>query len=202
VYQVQGGGGAEESKVAVSMQRKNIRYLVIAFIIILLDQISKFLIVRNLVENQAVSVIGDLLYFRFIYNEGGAMGTSVGPSWVYTILTLVALVFIIRYFLSSHSDGYISKTSLALILGGAVGNLIDRVIHGKVVDFIDADFIDIPYFNLYRWFTFNIADSAITIGLILFAISIIFKKHNEDNAIIRQPEATPPEVDSGQSQQT
>ena len=198
---MQRGRGAEESQVAVPMQRKNIRYFVIALVIILLDQISKYLIVKNLAENQAVSIIGDLLYFRFIYNEGGAMGTSVGPSWVYTVLTVLALVFIIRYFLSSQSDGNISKISLAFILGGAVGNLIDRVIHGKVVDFIDADFIDIPYLNLYRWFTFNIADSAITIGLILFAISIIFYKKNDDNAIIRQPESTPPEVDSGFSKQ-
>jgi len=183
------------------MQRRNIRYLIIAFVIVVLDQISKYLIVKNLAENEAVSVIGDLLYFRFIYNVGGAMGTSVGPSWVYTTLTIVALIFIIRYFLSSHADGFVSKTSLALILGGAVGNLIDRVVHGKVVDFIDADFIDIPWLNLYRWFTFNIADSAITIGLILFAFSIIIKKHPEDNAIARQPEATPPEVEGDSSQQ-
>lgn len=183
------------------MQRKNIRYLLLSFIIIAFDQISKILIVKNLSENGAVSIFGDLLYFRFIYNEGGAMGTSVGPSWVYTILTLVALVFIIRYFLSSQVDGYVSKISLSLILGGAVGNLIDRVFYGKVVDFIDFDFPDIPYLNLYRWFTFNIADAAITIGLILFALSIIIKKHPDDTASIRQPEATPPEVESDTSQQ-
>jgi signal peptidase II len=183
------------------MQRKNIRYLFIALIIIVFDQISKILIVKSLSEKETVSIIGDLLRFSFIYNEAGAMGTRVGPSWVYTILTLVALVFILRYFLSSKSDGYVSKTSLAFILGGAVGNLIDRVTYGKVVDFIDFDFPDIPYLNLDRWFIFNIADAAITVGICLFALSIIIHKQPDDTASVRQPEAGPPEVESDTSQQ-
>ena len=155
-------------------------YFTITFVIVLIDQISKSLIVKNLREGDTVSVIGNFLNFHFIYNQGGAMGTNVGPPWAYAILTAVALVLIVRYFIRSKLDDVFTKISLALILGGAIGNLLDRVRFGKVVDFIDADFPDIPVLHIYRWFTFNVADAAITVGLILFAISIIFKNPKKD----------------------
>jgi signal peptidase II len=156
------------------MRRSNyVYYLLLALIIIALDQLTKILILQNLVENESVSIFGDFLYLRFIYNEGGALGTNFGPSWLYTILTMVALVLIVRFFITSKPDGKMVKLSLALILGGAIGNLIDRIVRGKVVDFIDMDFPDISSIGLYRWYTYNIADAAICIGLVLFAISII-----------------------------
>jgi signal peptidase II len=178
-----------------AMRRKNLLcYLGISFFIALADQISKLLIENHLKENQSVSVIGDLLNFHFIYNQGGAMGTSVGPSWVYAILTIAALGLIIKYFTSPESDGAFSKLSLALILGGAVGNLIDRLRQGKVIDFIDLDIPDIGFLHLYRWFTFNIADAAITVGLILFAISILFHKKPQEDGDIHLPEPQIPEA--------
>ncbi len=177
------------------MRRKSLLcYLGISLVIVAADQISKLLIENHLKENQSVSVIGDLLNFHFIYNQGGAMGTSVGPSWVYAILTIAALGLIIRYFTSPQSDGAFVKLSLAMILGGAVGNLIDRLRQGKVIDFIDMDIPDIGFLHLYRWFTFNIADAAITVGLILFAISILFPKKPQDNGDANMPEPQVPEV--------
>lgn len=155
-------------------------YFSITLAIILIDQISKSLIVKNLHEGDTIPVLGNFLNFHFIFNQGGAMGSNVGPPWAYAILTTVALILIVRYFIRSHSDDAFTKISLALILAGAFGNLIDRVRFGKVVDFIDADFPDIPFLHIYRWFTFNVADAAITVGLILFAISIIFKSPKED----------------------
>jgi signal peptidase II len=190
---VQGGGRAEEGQVVGKLQKSLLLYLGISFLVVVADQISKLLIQNHLAIGQSVSVIGDILNFHFIYNQGGAMGTSIGPSWVYTILTLFALYFIIRYFSSSNSDGALARFSLALILGGAIGNLIDRLRMGKVVDFID---FGIPGIN-FRWFTFNIADAAITIGLILFAISILFhKKPSEDGAGDHLPESEPREIES------
>jgi signal peptidase II len=132
-----------------------------------------------MVEGEKVSVIGDLLYFRLVYNSGGAMGSRIGPSWVYLILTAVALVIIIRYFLTVPRAGWHVRMSLAIIFGGAVGNLIDRVLYGRVIDFIDMDFPDIPFLYIYRWFTYNIADAAITIGLAIFIIGILFRKKDE-----------------------
>ena len=162
-------------------------YLLIAIFVITIDQVSKSLIQQYLIEGQSVSIIGDFLYFQFIYNSGGAMGTRLGPSWVYLILTIVALLVISRYFWTIRSSGWLEKSALALIFGGAIGNLADRIMYGKVIDFIDMDFPDIPFLNIYRWFTYNIADAAITIGLIIFAAGILIKKKNE-----------PPVTDSAQ----
>ena len=117
------------------------------------------------------------------------MGTSIGPSWVYLILTLVALVVIIRYMIKTPHVAMHVKVALAMILGGAIGNLFDRVIHGKVIDFIDMDFPDLPFLNIHRWFTYNIADSAITIGLCIFIIGVLLK--NEDNSMQVEEESRP-----------
>ena len=159
--------------------RSLLLYFSIAAFVTVVDQVSKSLIQIFLYEGEKISVIGDLLYFRLIYNAGGAMGTSIGPSWVYLILTIVALIIIIRYLIMTPEAGWHIKTALAMILGGAVGNLIDRVIYGKVIDFIDMDFPDISFLYIRRWFTYNIADAAITIGLIIFIIGVLFRKKDK-----------------------
>lgn len=169
---------------------KTFHYILITLVIIITDQISKLLISKNLAENETVSILGDFLRFHFIYNQGGAMGTSLGPSWVYMLLTLLALALIVRYFITSKSDGALNKFSLALILGGAIGNLIDRLAYGQVIDFIDMNIPDLPFLHLYRWFIFNIADAAITFGLVLFAINMIFNK-NDHAEPVEPPENQP-----------
>jgi signal peptidase II len=171
-------------------------YLLISFLIIIADQVTKILIVKNLAENESVPILGDLLHIRFIYNEGGAMGTSLGPAWLYMVLTLAALFLIIRYFVISKPDGFTVKLSLALILGGAIGNLIDRILYGKVIDFIDVDFPDIPAIGLYRWYTFNIADAAISVGLVLFAITIFFKRKSPEESLVHATQIQSPEINS------
>lgn len=148
---------------------------------VVLDQITKMLIIARLNNGESISVIGDFLYFQFVYNEGGAMGTRIGPSWLYTILSIAALVMITKYLFSEKVTRMSVGISLALISAGAIGNLIDRFRFGKVVDFIDVDFPDIPFLNLYRWFTFNIADAAITVGLVIFVLTLIFKDKVIDN---------------------
>jgi signal peptidase II len=170
----------------------NLYYLIISAFIVAFDQITKKLITANYIENDAVPVIGDLLQLRLVYNEGGAMGTILGPSWLYTILTLAALFFIVRYFLRAHSDGRLVKWSLALILGGAIGNLIDRLRFGRVVDFVDMDIPDVPFLGLYRWYTYNVADAAITIGLVLFAVALIITKATPEKADGKLPEVQAP----------
>jgi signal peptidase II len=158
-------------------------YLLIAALVIIIDQISKSLIQLFFYEGETVSVIGDFLYFRMVYNTGGAMGTSIGPSWIYLILTVIALAIIVRYLVKTPHAAWYIKAALAMIFGGAVGNLIDRVIYGKVIDFIDMDFPDIPFLHIYRWFTYNVADAAITIGLIVFIVGILFKKENKSDRV-------------------
>jgi signal peptidase II len=149
-------------------------YTTISFLIILSDQIAKIFISGYLTEGQSVPVIGNFIRFQFLFNEGGAMGTSLGPSWIYVVLTIAALVLIARYFLTSESGAALTKIPLALIFGGAIGNLIDRIRFGKVIDFIDVDIPDIPFLGVTRWWTFNIADAAITCGLAVFLLALLF----------------------------
>jgi signal peptidase II len=98
-------------------------------------------------------------------------------------LTVIALAIIVRYLVKTPHAAWYIKAALAMIFGGAVGNLIDRVIYGKVIDFIDMDFPDIPFLHIYRWFTYNVADAAITIGLIVFIVGILFKKENKSDRV-------------------
>jgi len=147
-------------------------YSLIAITIIILDQLSKSYIVHNMVEGQPpVSVVGDFIRFIFVFNTGGAMGTMIGPPWLYLVLTFIALGVIIKYFSTLGPRDTLIKTALALVFGGAVGNLIDRIQFGRVIDFIDVDIPDISFLNIERWYTFNIADAAITVGLVFFAVT-------------------------------
>ena len=105
--------------------------------------------------------------FSIVYNEGGAMGTRIGPSTYYLIMALVVLPFVLYYVYHNRHTTAVSPP-LSFIAGGAIGNLIDRIRLGHVVDFIDVDFfnISIGSFQLDRWWTFNIADSAISCAIV------------------------------------
>lgn len=151
-------------------------YAALALFIILADQITKIAISSYLTVGQSVPKIGDLVRYTYVYNEGGALGLSLGPSWIYVVLTVAALVLIARYFLTSESGGVLTRIPLALIFGGAIGNLIDRVRFGKVIDFIDVDIPDIKFLDLTRWWTFNIADAAITCGLVVFLLALLLDR--------------------------
>ena len=169
---------------------KILPFFLLTAVITVSDQITKKLILNKLVENESLSVWGDLIYFRPVYNFGGAMGTSIGPAWLYTILTIAALILIAHYFIKTKTEATLGHLSLSLIFGGALGNLLDRFQYGKVVDFIDIDFPDIPFLNLYRWYTFNIADASISIGLVIFGIYILFirdKGQDKKPIIAEQP---------------
>lgn len=148
-------------------------YASISLFIILADQISKIVLSGYLTEGETVSVIGNAVRFQFVYNEGGALGTSLGPSWIYVVLTIVAVILIGRYFLMSDSGGIFTRVPLALIFGGAIGNLIDRVRFGRVIDFIDVDIPDIGFLGVERWWTFNVADAAITCGLVILLLGLV-----------------------------
>ena len=89
-------------------QRNLVLYLAISVLVLLLDQITKLLILNNFAEGDAVSIIGDLVYFQLVYNEGGAMGTSLGPSWLYTILTMAALA--LKSVISSKINRTVSQS--------------------------------------------------------------------------------------------
>ena len=115
--------------------------------------------------------------FTLVYNEGGAMGTRLGSTQYYTIMAILILPFLAYYLWRNRSEKSIAWP-LAFILGGAIGNLIDRVRVGRVVDFIDVDIPDInlSFFQLDRFWTFNVADAAITCAIVFLLAHMIFAR--------------------------
>jgi signal peptidase II len=136
-------------------------------VVTLIDVITKAAAVRLLVPQRVPrEVIGEAVRFTLVYNPGAAFGIHVGPysRWVFMTLTVVALA-ILAWLYQTTRDGHFTRIlALALVCGGAVGNLIDRVRSGLgVVDFIDVGFGD------SRWPTFNVADMAVSSGAFLLA---------------------------------
>jgi len=111
--------------------------------------------------------VGDFFRLTYVRNLGGAFGTRLGGNIFYITAAIIALLILILWLLKQQHLS-IGLTGIALMLGGAIGNLWDRFIMGKVVDFIDFGIGNI------RWPTFNIADSAITVGIILLIVQEIF----------------------------
>ena len=158
---------------------QKLKYFFISIFIILLDQISKYE-VRHLIKYGSIIKITDkFLWLTNIENKGAAFSLSFGSPQINRIVFLVAgfiIVFIIAYF-AYRSKSKIEIIAFFLIIGGALGNLIDRIFNGAVTDFIWVDF---PDAIMQRWPVFNVADSSIVIALGLIIIeSIFFTKKTE-----------------------
>lgn len=151
----------------------NLKVLITSALVILVDQITKALIKEFLTLREPVRIIGDFLRFTYVENPGIAFGIRIGARSVFTLLSVATIVVIFIYLFRAKKDRASVRFTLALILGGAVGNLIDRILYGRVVDFID-----IGVKNL-RWPVFNVADMAVTIGMIILLTLILFEKEQK-----------------------
>jgi len=141
------------------------RYLyLIALAVVVLDQASKWAVLKRLPFGSSVPVIGDLVHFTTVRNPGGAFGLFQSSAALLTIITIATVVGIAVYVRRRSGLPAVAGISMALLLGGAVGNLIDRMRFHSVVDFID----------IRVWPVFNVADSAITVGIALLAYYILF----------------------------
>lgn len=170
--------------------------LYLTFAVVLIDQVSKFLVkggtipllnihVQGMDYGSSINVFGDFFKITFVENPGLAFGIDVNETskLFLSIFTLLATIGIFFYLYKSRSEKLIVRVALALILGGAIGNLIDRtfygvfygyapIFYGKVVDFFNADFFDFTLFGRTydRFPVFNVADSSVTIGVILLLL--------------------------------
>jgi signal peptidase II len=151
-----------------------ISFLVITFAFIL-DRITKIAVINQLTNTQSI-FINDYLNFELVWNTGIGFGLfSQNANIYYHLITLlIFLVVIFLVYLIMKAD-FLEKILFSLILGGATGNLYDRLIFFAVPDFIDF------HINSFHWFTFNIADIFITLGIILIIIKDITFKKNENN---------------------
>jgi signal peptidase II len=155
-------------------------------LIIVFDQATKWTVVASLGLHQSVRVFGDWFRLTYILNPGGAFGVRWGHQGFYFLAALLVIAWIIWHLWRHGATRRLSAWALALILGGAIGNLIDRLILGQVIDFVDVEFPDmrIPAFDfgflrhpgvyMDRWPTFNVADSAVTVGVIILIITLFY----------------------------
>lgn len=168
--------------------------LLIAGIALLLDQVTKLWAMARfdgVPRQETISVIGDYWRFQLAFNEGAAF--SIRPQdivpWMpqtlfYLLLGGVAIVVLLWFYRSTSANDRVARWGVMLILGGAIGNLIDRIRIGKVIDFIDWDFPDIQIgaWLMERWPTFNLADSWVLIGIALLLLSPLFLKEKKKRA--------------------
>ncbi|AGE79755.1 TPA: lipoprotein signal peptidase LspA [Bacillus thuringiensis] len=144
-------------------------YYVIALFVIAIDQISKWLIVKNMELGTSIPIIDNVLYITSHRNRGAAWGILENKMWFFYIITVVFVVFIVFYMKKYAKTDKLLGISLSLILGGAIGNFIDRVFRQEVVDFIHV------YIFSYNYPVFNIADSALCIGVVLIIIQTLLE---------------------------
>ena len=186
------------------------RILFVSFAIVVVDQLTKILIkgfsipflhiyYSGMYSGQRISVIGNFFRITYIENPGMAFGFDPGANyklWI-SIFSLAASIGLIIYLYIIRNQKYSLKLAIAFILGGAIGNLIDRMFYGifygyaplfygKVVDFLDFDFFNITIFgrSYDRWPIFNIADSAVTIGVII--LLFFYKKPKTENVVVEE----------------
>jgi len=172
-----------------------VRVLFLTVFIVIADQVTKFMVkgiefpalgisVPGMQLGNSIQVIGDFLRITFIENPGMAFGIEVVDGKLFlTLFSIAASLGILLYLYVMRTEKLLFRISLALILGGAIGNLIDRtfygviygeseLFHGKVVDFIDFDFFNIDLWGFYltRFWVFNIADASVSVGVLMMLI--------------------------------
>lgn len=147
---------------------------------LILDQATKMIVRHSMELGESNPFIGNLIRFTHIRNPGIAFGIRVGDGTLFTILSILACVGVVVYLITHWDEGAGVKSGLALILGGACGNLIDRIVYGEVVDFIDIGIAHV------RWPVFNAADSAVVIGMIIFFLAVSLQKKQEPETSIEE----------------
>jgi signal peptidase II len=157
------------------VQKKYVLMLATAAVIILLDQLTKAWITMTLRLHEGFSVVDGFFNIVHVRNPGAAFGFLAGASPAFRsvffiAVTVAAIVIILQYLRKARVEERSLVVALALIVAGAVGNLIDRVRFGEVVDFLDV------YVGVHHWPAFNVADSAITCGAILLAMTLLRRR--------------------------
>lgn len=136
-------------------------YYLIALLVIALDQLTKWLVATKMKIGESVTIIPNVLYITSHRNRGAAWGILQGQFWLFYLITIVVVIGLVVYIQRLPHEERLFGVALGLMLGGAIGNFIDRLIRKEVVDFIHT------YIGTYNFPIFNIADSALCIGVAL-----------------------------------
>ena len=136
------------------------KILFVSAIMVLADQISKTVVRNTMSLYESISVIPEFFHLTYVTNDGMAFGINFPLGiYVFSAISIIFTGFLFWYLWSIKDDEIVVRTGVALILAGAIGNLIDRILLGEVVDFLDFMIGD------FHWYVFNVADSCVTVGL-------------------------------------
>ena len=146
--------------------KRNIYIVLIVSVIAALDQLTKYLIATRLSPFDSIEIF-PFLHIVNVRNTGAAFGSFRGlGSNFFIIVSVIAIIFVVSLLLKRAYNTF----GLSLVLGGAIGNLVDRIFYGNVVDFVDFSF------GTFHWPAFNVADSALTVGIFIIVLSSLLKK--------------------------
>ncbi|MCA1009094.1 signal peptidase II [Halobacillus halophilus] len=152
-------------------------YYLIAIAIIILDQWTKWLVVSNMEIGESIPLIENFFYLTSHRNQGAAWGILQGQMWFFYIITLIVIGVVIYYMQQFAKESRLAGGALSLILGGAIGNFIDRVFRKEVVDFADT------LIFTYDFPIFNVADSALVIGVILVMLATLLDERKKKGSL-------------------
>lgn len=153
----------------------------VAGLSVLADQVSKYAVMANLRPGQSVELtpwLGSVFQVTYVTNSGAAFGLFQGWSSVFIVIAIVVIVALVWYYLQLSDGEWLVQVALGLQLGGALGNLIDRLRFGGSV----VDFIDLSFWPLRNWPVFNIADSSIVVGVSILTLAMICEGWSEEPA--------------------
>ena len=151
------------------------RSLWIAGLVVFLDQVSKRMVIESMFLGESIPVLGSFFRLTYIHNPGAVFGLRLGGNVAHLIFAGVALIVVAVMWLRLAPGERVASAGLALVLGGAVGNVIDRVRFGAVVDFLDFGF------GSLRWWVFNVADASVTVGAGLLILGCGLLKDGKDD---------------------
>lgn len=149
--------------------------IILSIIFIIIDQLSKIIVVNNLTNNKSIEVIKSFFYLTYTNNKGAAFSILTGRRILLILVALIVIGVLIYYVRKNKIEGKVNKIALSLVIGGSIGNLIDRILRGAVIDFIDVKIFG------YNFPIFNLADTFIVIGVFLLVIEMFRKEHKNDN---------------------
>ncbi|SHJ96440.1 signal peptidase II [Desulforamulus aeronauticus] len=150
------------------------RFLVILLVTVALDLYSKFIVMNKMVLGESIPIWTNIFHFTYIQNPGAAFGMLAGKTWFFVVITSLVLLGLAVSYRWINKAGVLYQVALGLVAGGAIGNLRDRIVYTKVIDFLD--------FRI--WPVFNLADTAICIGVALILLDALrdLKKGKGDMA--------------------
>lgn len=152
------------------------RVLFVSAILVLADQVSKAIVVRTMSLYESIPIIPNFFHFTYITNDGMAFGIDFPFGYfIFSAVSLLLTLFLFWYLWSVRNHSIVIRLGLAMIIAGAIGNLIDRLMLGEVIDFLDFMIRD------FHWYVFNLADSYVTVGMVLLLIDSIILEKNKEN---------------------